>query len=171
MKVHRSHRLDLDLPGGTAAQLEAYLSEPARPLKALLNRKKVQQAEGGRFYYVSRPYSLLMFHIQPEVIFRARWIDARLQIEFEDCTIRGLGNLDSLVLFCCRAEIFPGDRSLVAEADLSLELKSESATVWIPRGVLQSMGEKALQLIIERLEKSCRTGLLRGARGWILKNA
>ena len=171
MKVHRSHRLDLDLPGGTAAQLEAYLSEPARPLKALLNRKKVQQAEGGRFYYVSRPYSLLMFHIQPEVIFRARWIDASLQIEFEDCTIRGLGNLDSLVLFCCRAEIFPGERSLVAEADLSLELKSESATVWIPRGMLQSMGEKALQLIIDRLEKRCRMGLLRGVRGWILEYA
>ena len=65
--VHRSHRLDL--PGGTAAQLQAYLSEPARPLNALLNRKKVQQAEGGRFHYVSRPYSLLMFSIQPEVIF------------------------------------------------------------------------------------------------------
>ena len=81
MKVHRSHRLDLDLPGGTAAQLQAYLSEPARPLKALLNRKKVRQAEGGRFHYVSRPYSLLMFHIQPEVIFRARWIDTCLQIE------------------------------------------------------------------------------------------
>ena len=171
MKVHRSHRLDLDLPGGTAAQLQAYLSEPARPLKALLNRKKVQQAEGGRFCYVSRPYSLLMFRIQPEVVFRARWIDASLQIEFEHCTIRGLGKLDSLVLFCCCAKILPGERSLVAEANLSLELKSESATVWIPRGVLQSMGEKALQLIIERLEKRCRTGLLSGARGWILKYA
>ena len=112
-----------------------------------------------------------MFRIQPEVIFRARWIDASLQIEFEDCTIRGLGKLDSLVLFYCHAKILPGERSLVAEANLSLELKSESATVWIPRGVLQSMGEKALQLIIERLEKRCRTGLLRGARGWILKNA
>ncbi len=171
MKVHRSHRLDLELPGGTAAQLEAYLSDPARPLKALLNRKKVQQSEGGRFYYVSRPYSLLMFSIQPEVIFRARWINASLLIEFEDCTIRGLGKLDSLVFFCCRAKIFPGERSLVAEADLSLELKSESAKVWIPRGMLQTMGEKALQLIIERLEKRCRTGLLRGAKRWILEHA
>ena len=170
MKVHRSHRLDLDLPGGTAAQLEAYLSEPARPLKALLNRKKVQQAEGGRFHYVSRPYSLLMFRIQPEVIFRARWIDTSLQIEFQDCTIRGLGKLDSLVLFCCRAQIFPREKSLMAEADLSLEFKSESVA-WMPTGVLQSMGEKGLQLIVERLEKRCRTGLLRGARRWILKHA
>ena len=171
MKVHRSHRIDLDLPGGTAAQLEAYLSDPARPLKALLNRKKVHQAEGGRFYYVSRPYSLLMFCIQPEVVFRARWIDSSLQIEFEDCTIRGLGNLDSLVLFSCHAKISPGDMNFFAEADLSLELKSESTIVWIPRGVLQAMGEKALQLIIERLEKRCRTGLLRGVKGWIKGSA
>ena len=169
MKVHRSHRIDLELPGGTAAQLEAYLANPARPLKALLNRKKVQQSEGGRFYYVSRPYSLLMFSIQPEVIFRARWINASLLIEFEDCKIRGLGNLDSLVVFCCHAKIFPGDMGLVAEADLSLEMKSETTTVWIPRGVLQAMGEKALQLIIERLEKRCRTGLLRGVKGWIVE--
>ena len=171
MKVHRTHRIDLELPEGTAAQLEGYLADPARPLKALLNRKKVQQSEGGRFYYVSRPYSLLMFSIQPEVIFRARWINNSLLIEFEDCTIRGLGKLDSLVFFCCSAKIFPGERSLIAEADLSLELKSESATVLIPRGVLQAMGEKALQLIIERLEKRCRTGLRRGAKGWILEHA
>jgi hypothetical protein len=37
--------------------------------------------------------------------------------------------------------------------------------------MLQSMGEKALQLIIERLEKRCRTGLMRGARGWIQDRA
>jgi hypothetical protein len=49
-------------------------------------------------------------------------------------------------------------------------MKSESATVWIPRGVLQAMGEKALQLIVERLEKRCRTGLLRGANKWISNN-
>ena len=168
MKVHRSHRIDLDISGGEAAQLEAYLSNPARPLKALLNRKKVQQSEGGRFYYASRPYSLLMFRIQPEVIFRAHWTDACLQIDFEDCTVRGLGNLDSLISFYCRAKIVPGEMNLVAEADLSLEMKSEATTVWIPRGVLRAMGEKALELIVERLEKRCRTGLVRGASKWVL---
>ena len=94
-----------------------------------------------------------------------------MSIEFEDCTIRGLGKLDSLVLFCCNAKISPGERSLVAEAELSLEVKSESRTVWIPRGVLQAMGEKALQLIIERLEKRCRKGLMRGVKRWVLEGA
>ena len=168
MKVHRCHRLDLDLPGGTAAQLEAYLSDPARPLKALLNRKKVQQGEGGRFYYVSRPYSLLMFRIQPEVVFRASWADSTLKIEFEDCIIRGLGKLDSLVLFCCSARIYAKDKHLFAEADMSLELKSESSMILMPRSLFIAMGEKALGLIFERLEKRCRAGLVRGAEKWVL---
>ena len=152
------------------AQLEAYLSDPARPLKALLNRKKVQQGEGGRFYYVSRPYSLLMFRIQPEVVFHAcwNWNDASLQIEFEDCTIHGLGNLDSLVLFCCSARISAKDKHLFAEADMSLELKSESSMILMPRSLLIAMGEKALGLISERLEKRCRAGLVRGAEKWVL---
>ena len=110
-----------------------------------------------------------MFRIQPEVVFRASWTDASLQIEFEECKIRGLGSLDSLVLFCCNAKISPKQTSLVAEADLSLEVKSESKIVWIPRVLLQTMGEKALQLIIERLEKRCRKGLMRGVKRWVLE--
>ena len=168
MKVHRCHRLDLDLPGGTAAQLEAYLSDPARPLKALLNRKKVNQLAGGRFHYVSRPYSLLMFRLQPEVVFRASWANSTLKIEFEDCIIRGLGKLDSLVLFCCSARISAKDKHLFAEADMSLELKSESSMILMPRSLLIAMGEKALGLISERLEKRCRAGLVRGAEKWVL---
>ena len=168
MKVHRCHRLDLVLPGGTVAQLESYLSDPARPLKALLNRKKVNQLAGGRFHYVSRPYSLLMFRLQPEVVFRASWTDHTLKIEFEDCIIRGLGKLDSLVLFCCSARISAKDKHLFAEADMSLELKSESSMILMPRSLLIAMGEKALGLISERLEKRCRAGLVRGAKKWVL---
>ncbi|MDC0302883.1 DUF1997 domain-containing protein [bacterium] len=168
MKVHRCHRLDLDLTAGTSDQLEAYLADPSRPLKALLNRKKVQQSAGGRFHYVSRPYSLLMFRLQPEVVFRARWADSTLDIEFEDCTIRGLGKLDSLVMFCCSAKISAKEKHLVAEADMSLELKSESSAVLMPRGLVKAMGEKALELIVERLEKRCRAGLVRGANKWVL---
>ena len=109
-----------------------------------------------------------MFRLQPEVVFRADWADSTLQIEFEDCTIRGLGKLDSLVLFCCSARIFAKDKYLVAEADISLELKSEPSMILMPRSLLKTMGEKALELIVERLEKRCRAGLVRGAEKWVL---
>ena len=111
-----------------------------------------------------------MFRLQPEVVFRARWADSTLEIEFEDCTIQGLGKLDSLVTFCCSAKISAKEKHLVAEADMSLELKSESSTVLMPRGLVKAMGEKALELIVERLEKRCRAGLVRGANKWVLDN-
>ena len=109
-----------------------------------------------------------MFRLQPEVVFRASWADSTLKIEFEDCIIRGLGKLDSLVLFCCSARIYAKDKHLFAEADMSLELKSESSMILMPRSLLIAMGEKALGLISERLEKRCRAGLVRGAEKWAL---
>ena len=51
---------------------------------------------------------------------------------------------------------------------MSLELKSESSMILMPRSLLIAMGEKALGLISERLEKRCRAGLVRGAEKWVL---
>lgn len=104
------------------------------------------------------------------MVFRARWIDSILKIDFEDCKISGLGNLDSLVLFKCNAKISAEEKHLIAEADMSLELKSDSSTSFIPKGLLEVMGEKALGLIIERLIKRCRGGLLRGVDKWMSVN-
>ena len=109
-----------------------------------------------------------MFRLQPEVVFRACWADSTLNIKFENCTIRGLGKLDSLVTFCCSAKISAKEKHLVAEADMSIELKSESSNVLMPRGLLKAMGEKALELIVKRLEKRCRAGLVRSANKWVL---
>ena len=73
-----------------------------------------------------------------------------------------------MVLFCCSARISAKDKHLFAEADMSLELKSESSMILMPRSLLIAMGEKALGLISERLEKRCRAGLVRGAKKWVL---
>lgn len=95
MQVHRSHGIALQLPDASLAQLQAYLSRPVRPLKALLNRKKVERLEDGRFLYVSRPYHLLNFQLQPEVVFRSSWDGDQLIIVFENCTIHGLGGCNT----------------------------------------------------------------------------
>ena len=41
MQVHRSHGIDVRVPDASLPQLQGYLAQPGRPLKALLNRKKV----------------------------------------------------------------------------------------------------------------------------------
>ena len=171
MQVHRSHGIALQLPDASLAQLQDYLSQPGRPLKALLNRKKVERLEDGRFLYASRPYQLLNFQLQPEVVFRSSWDGDQLSIVFEHCTIHGLGRLQDLVQFQCQAWIRPEQEGMMARAELSLELSaSGGAGALLPKPLLQRTGDLALGLVTDRLEKRCRTGLIKGALNWVARH-
>ena len=170
VQVHRSHCIALQLPEASLAQLQGYLSRPGRPLKALLNRKKVERLEDGRFLYASRPYQLLNFQLQPEVVFRSSWDGDQLSIVFEQCKIHGLGRLQDLVQFQCQAWIRPEQERLVAKADLSLELSPTGAGALFPKPLMQRTGDLALGLVTDRLEKRCRTGLMKGAANWVARH-
>ena len=170
MQVHRSHAVDLQLPNASQAQLQHYLAQPGRPLKALLNRKKVEPLVDGRFLYASRPYQLLNFQLQPEVVFRSSWDGDQLTIVFENCTIHGLGRLQDLVRFQCQAWIRPEQERLMAKADLSLELSPNGAGVLLPKSLMERTGDLALHLVTDRLEKRCRTGLIKGALQWVARH-
>tara|TARA_B000000565_G_scaffold243243_1_gene209350 strand:+ start:41 stop:607 length:567 start_codon:yes stop_codon:yes gene_type:complete len=167
VQVHRSHGIALQLPDASLAQLQSYLSQPGRPLKALLNRKKVERMGGGRYLYTSRPYQLLTFELQPEVVFRSHWDGDQLSIVFEQCTIHGLGRLQELVQFRCQAWIRPEQERLMAKADLSLELSISGAIKRLPQSLVQRTAGLALVLVTDRLEKRCRTGLRKGALDWV----
>ena len=170
MQVHRSHALAVQLPDASLAQLQRYLSQPARPMKALLNRKKVEQLEDGRFLYVSRPYQLLNVQLQPEVVFRTHWDGAQLSIVCEDCKIAGLGQLQGPAEFQCQAWIRPEQERLMARADLSLELSPRGAGAFLPKPLLHRTGDLALSLVMDRLDKRCRNGLMKGALKWVARH-
>ena len=170
MQVHRSHGIALPLPDASLGQLQGYLSQPGRPLKALLNRRKVERLKDGRFLYASRPYQLLTFQLQPEVVFRSSWDGDQLAIVFEHCTIHGLGRLQDLVQFQCQAWIRPEQERLVAKAELSLNLSPNGAGALLPKPLMQRTGDLALGLVTNRLEKRCRTGLIKGALRWVARH-
>ena len=166
LRVQRRHCLELSLPAASVDQLKDYLSLPRRPLKALLNRSKIRAAEDGLFHYRSRPYGLLTFQLQPEVVFRAHWNADHLAITFDQCTIHGLGNLESMVAFQCEATITPAPARLLAVADINIALPSRSSLL-LPQSLILPLGERALDLVTERLEKRCRNGLVRGVNRWL----
>ena len=170
MQVHRSHGIDVQVPDVSLHQLQGYLAQPRRPLKALLNRKKVERLADDRFLYASRPYQLLNFQLQPEVVFGSSWDGVQLTIVFEHCTIHGLGRLQEFVQFQCQAWIRPEQERLMAKADLSLELSPSGAGTLVPERLMQRTGEVALRLVTDRLEKRCRTGLRKGALNWIARH-
>ena len=170
MQVHRYHGIDLQVPNASLPQLQGYLAQPGRPLKALLNRKKVELLADDRFLYVSRPYQLLNFQLQPEGVFRSNWDGDQLTIVFEHCTIHGLGRLQDLVQFQCQAWIRPEQAGLTARADLSLELSRGGAGALLPKRLMQRTGDLALRLVTDRLEKRCRTGLIKGVLDWVARH-
>ena len=89
-----------------------------------------------------------------------------MAISFDQCTIHGLGNLESMVDFQCEATITPGPARLLAVADIKIALPSRSSLL-LPQSLILPLGERALDLVTERLEKRCRNGLVRGVNRWL----
>ena len=170
LEVRRSHAIALQLPSASLTQLQSYLSKPRRPLKALMNRKRVELQKNGQFLYASKPYQLLNFQLQPEVVFGSSWDGNQLTIVLEQCTIHGLGRFQELVQFQCQAWIRPEPESLIGKADLSLELSSTGAAALMPEQLMQRTGGLVLGLVTRRLEKRCRSGLREGALNWVARH-
>ncbi|GIS14341.1 MAG: hypothetical protein CM15mP116_09240 [Synechococcus sp.] len=169
MQVHRSHGIALQVPDASLPQLQGYLAQPGRPLKALLNRKKVERLADGRFLYASRPYQLLNFQLQPEVVFRSSWDGDQLTIVFEHCTIHGLGRLQDLVEFQCQAWIRPEQERLMAR-QISVLNSPRMEQGFVAEAAAHRTGDLALGLVTDRLEKRCRTGLIKGALNWVARH-
>ena len=58
----------------------------------------------------------------------------------------------------------------MAKADLSLEFTPNGAGALLPKPLLHRTGDLALGLVTDRLEKRCRTGLIKGALNWLARN-
>ena len=72
--------------------------------------------------------------------------------------------------FQCQAWIRPEQERLMAKADFSLELSPNGAGALLPKLLMQRTGELALSLVTDRLEKRCRTGLIKGALHWVARH-
>ena len=71
-----------------------------------------------------------------------------------------------MVAFQCEATITPGPARLLAVADIGIALPSRSSLL-LPKPLIIPIGERALDLVTERLEKRCRKGLVRGFNRWL----
>ena len=59
----------------------------------------------------------------------------------------------------------------MAKADLSLELSPSGAAALLPQPLMRRTGHLALDLVTDRLEKRCRTGLMKGALDWVASHS
>ena len=157
----------IDCADATVDELTAFLSDSNRIMRALLDPKNLRQLGPDRFLYASRPYRLLTFQIQPQVVFAVGWEAEKLHIVFESCDIAGLGDIEKSLCFTCKASIHPVNGGLEAVATADLKLTKTALTAFIPDPVWLGLGRKALNLVFKRLEERCQRRLRKSAVRWV----
>jgi hypothetical protein len=129
----------------------------------------LQESGADRFTYLSRPYGVAGWTLQPRVLLRAVWDGEVLLIEQLESRVAGLGPWQERLQFGLEARLRPVDlgaavAALEAEARVWAELPAAAAAVAGP--VLQL----GLQQLLDRLERRCQRGLRRRAEAWLAKD-
>ena len=136
-------------------------------MAALLHRKKLKSLKNQRFFYQSRPYKILGYEIQPEVVFLAVWDGESLNIDVESCKISGIAGMSNALEFACSAVIVAKPSRLSAKAKARFVLQKTKLTTLIPDAVLLKLGSKALAIVFARLHDRCQRRLHQAVVQWL----
>lgn len=169
LEQRRLSRVALD-PPASPERLASFLSRPIRPLRGLLHPDRLHQAGPHRYDYVSRPYGVAGWTLQPHVRLEARWQEGVLHLRQLESRVEGLGEWQERLQFGLEAWLRPralepgaaeSGAELEAEALVWAELPAAAAVV---AGPVLSLG---LQQLLDRLERRCHHGLRRRAEAWL----
>ena len=116
---------------------------------------------------MSRPYQLLKFEIQPEVVFSVDWDGKQMQIVFESCKVSGLGEIEKSLFFTCTAFFRPESECIEAVATAELKLKKTVFSAIVPDPVWLSLGRQVLKVVFKRLDDRCQRRLRKSALRWV----
>jgi hypothetical protein len=146
-------------------ELAAFLARPVRPLRGLLDPARLQLSGPGLYDYLSRPYGVAGWTLQPRVRLRTHWDGTVLVVEQVACRVEGLSNWQNRLRFGLEARLRPAPASestaLLAEALVWGELAPAAGLV---AGPVLKLG---MQQLLDRLEGRCQRGLRRRAENWL----
>jgi len=159
----------------TVAQLEPFLVKPLRPLRGLLDPKRLRRAGEDTYSYTSRPYGVAGWTLQPRVLVRARFADGELLIQQLESRVDGLGPWQERLQFGLEARLRAGSASPAGPQQQQGVLEAE-ALVWAELpvaavAVAAPVLHLGLQQLLDRLERRCQQGLRRRAESWLQRHA
>ena len=161
---------DVLIPGVEVDHLNRFLALPKRAMNALLGRNKLEGLADNRFIYMSRPYKILHYNIQPKVTFAVEWNGSLLKIVFESCQITGLDKMAEMIVFNCTATLKPEHARIVADAEAELTLEKNGVMALLPDAVLLKLGSKVLDSIFDRLQNRCQKRFQNSLSRWLKKH-
>lgn len=164
MKLQRHSELRVPLVHAAApvplAAIEALLSDSRRVLQQLLSGEQLEpKGEPGEFLYTPRPLGLPGLRLAPQVCFRAQWQPPALVITLLDYQLPGMEALQRKISYQFLAILLATDGGLVVQAQADLQLASGTDGLALPPALLAFLGNRALDLIVGRLERRCRRNL------------
>jgi len=106
LERRRLCRVALD-PPASPERLALFLSRPIRPLRGLLHPDRLHQAGPHRYDYVSRPYGVAGWTLQPHVRLEARWQEGVLHLRQLESRVEGLGVWQERLQFGLEAWLTP----------------------------------------------------------------
>lgn len=166
LEQRRLCRVSLE-PPASPERLAEFLSRPIRPLRGLLHADRLQPSGPGLYTYISRPYSVAGWTLQPHVRLEARWQHEVLVLRQLESRVEGLGAWQQKLQFGLEARLTPvaaaGGACLQAEALVWAELPAAAVVV---AGPVLNLG---LQQLLDRLERRCHHGLRRRAESWLAR--
>ena len=172
LEQRRRCRVALDSPA-TPERLALFLSRPIRPLRGLLHADRLRQSGPVLYTYISRPYGVAGWTLQPHVRLEARWQEGVLHLTQLESRVEGLGEWQQRLQFGLEARLTPlsGADGACAEGASGAFLEAEAlawaelpAAAAVVAGPVINLG---LQQLLDRLERRCHQGLRRRAEGWM----
>jgi hypothetical protein len=159
-------------PPASPERLAEFLSRPIRPLRGLLHPDRLQQSGPGLYTYISRPYGVAGFTLQPQVRLEALWQHRELAVRQLESRVEGLGEWQQRLQFGLEAWLAPVTAD--GEAAESAALQAE-ALVWaeLPPAaapLLAPVLNLGLGQLLDRLERRCHQGLRRRAEAWMARS-
>ncbi|MCX5969531.1 MAG: DUF1997 domain-containing protein [Cyanobacteria bacterium] len=157
----RDCALQVNDPGATPERLAAYLALVDRPVAALLAHSRTQALGLGRFRYSSNPLRLLQYELVPTLELQACCQGACLHLLSVNCRIVGLGRWADVLTFGLVADLRPGSAVLNVLATVWVALPST-----VP-GWGKSLAARALEQVLDRMERRLRRGLAKDLLVWL----
>jgi hypothetical protein len=159
------------------SNLQHYLRQPQRLVKAIANPQLMEQLSNNRFRLKMRPLNFMeIYHFQPTVVLQVKAdSDGTVTLSSQECEIRGLEYIDRRFSLNLQGRLSPtnvnGTTYLRGKADLEVKVELPPPLWLTPKPLLEMAGNSLLKSVLLRIKQHLLSQLLEDYYRWVVSNS
>jgi Protein of unknown function (DUF1997) len=159
------------------SNLQHYLRQPQRLVKAIANPQLMEQLSSERFRLKMRPLNFMeIYHFQPMVVLQVTTdSDGTVILSSQECEIRGLEYIDRRFSLNLQGRLAPaninGTTYLRGKADLEVKVELPPPLWLTPKPLLEIAGNGLLKSVLLRIKQHLLSQLLDDYYQWVASNS